>query len=165
MPKLTDAELETIARACRAFAYAERERSKKIESPGMRKPAEATADRANDVTRFWWPGIGYWPIAATGDTVRDFIGMFQTLGYEVCPNGNLEAGYERIAIYAVGGQVTHAARQLSDGTWTGKLGREFDVFHTLPQLEATQSPRLDYGTIAQYLRRPTSQPPAQAGRP
>jgi hypothetical protein len=46
MPKLTDAELETTARALRAFAYQERERLKKMENPGMRGMAEATAKRA-----------------------------------------------------------------------------------------------------------------------
>jgi hypothetical protein len=46
MPKLTDAELETVARACRAFAHQERERIKRMENPGMREIAERTADRA-----------------------------------------------------------------------------------------------------------------------
>lgn len=32
---LTDLELETAARACRAFAYQERERVKTMENPGM----------------------------------------------------------------------------------------------------------------------------------
>lgn len=43
---LTDLELETAARACRAFAYQEREAAKRIENPGMRGPLENTAQRA-----------------------------------------------------------------------------------------------------------------------
>jgi hypothetical protein len=46
MPKLTDVELETVARACRAFAYQEGVRVKKIENPQMRELAEATVKRA-----------------------------------------------------------------------------------------------------------------------
>jgi hypothetical protein len=43
----------------------------------------------------------------------------------------------------------HAARQLTDGTWTSKLGREIDITHTLPGLEGGE-----YGRIAMYMRRP-----------
>jgi hypothetical protein len=42
---LTDLELETAARACRALAYQEGERAKKIENPTMREPLEANARR------------------------------------------------------------------------------------------------------------------------
>jgi hypothetical protein len=38
-------ELETAARACRALAYQERERAKKIENPGMRGPVENASQR------------------------------------------------------------------------------------------------------------------------
>jgi hypothetical protein len=40
---LTDAELATAATACRAMAYQEGERAKKIENPTMRGPIENTA--------------------------------------------------------------------------------------------------------------------------
>lgn len=43
---LSDLELETAARACRAMAYQESERAKKMENPGMRGPIENTAKRA-----------------------------------------------------------------------------------------------------------------------
>jgi hypothetical protein len=42
---LTDAELATAATACRAMAYQEGERAKKMENPGMRGPIEAAARR------------------------------------------------------------------------------------------------------------------------
>jgi hypothetical protein len=38
-------ELETAARACRAMAYQEGERAKKMENPGMRGPIENAARR------------------------------------------------------------------------------------------------------------------------
>ena len=42
---LTDAELATAATACRAMAYQEGERAKKMETPTMRPPLEANAKR------------------------------------------------------------------------------------------------------------------------
>jgi hypothetical protein len=43
--ELTDAELATAATACRAMAYQEGERAKKMENPGMRGPIERAAQR------------------------------------------------------------------------------------------------------------------------
>ena len=42
---LTDEELGTAATACRALAYQEGERAKKMENPGMRRPIENTQMR------------------------------------------------------------------------------------------------------------------------
>jgi len=42
---LTDAELATAATACRAMAYQEGERAKKMENPTMRGPLEANSKR------------------------------------------------------------------------------------------------------------------------
>jgi hypothetical protein len=43
--ELTDAELATAATACRAMAYQEGDRAKKLENPSMRGPIENTARR------------------------------------------------------------------------------------------------------------------------
>ncbi len=42
---LTDEELATAATACRAMAYQECERAKKMENPTVRGPIERTAQR------------------------------------------------------------------------------------------------------------------------
>jgi hypothetical protein len=42
---ITDAELAAAATACRAMAYQEGERAKKMENPGMRGPIENAARR------------------------------------------------------------------------------------------------------------------------
>jgi hypothetical protein len=44
--ELTDLELETAARACRALAYQEEQAAKRMENPGMRGPIENTSRRA-----------------------------------------------------------------------------------------------------------------------
>jgi hypothetical protein len=43
--ELSDAELATAATACRALAYQEGERAKKMENPTLRGPLEANARR------------------------------------------------------------------------------------------------------------------------
>jgi len=44
--ELTDLELETAARACRAPAHQEEQAARRMENPGMRGPVENTAMRA-----------------------------------------------------------------------------------------------------------------------
>jgi hypothetical protein len=43
---LTDLELETAARACRALAYQAEQAAKRMENPTTRGPIEGTAKRA-----------------------------------------------------------------------------------------------------------------------
>lgn len=45
-PQLTDYELETAARACRALAHVERESAEKISAPALREPVNKRAHRA-----------------------------------------------------------------------------------------------------------------------
>jgi hypothetical protein len=98
-----------------------------------------------------WPGGGgYWPAGVSDDTtVEAFIEAFALQGYETCDDRILDAGYGKVALYAQQGEVTHAARQLSDGRWTSKLGKEVDITHTLAGLEGPC-----YGVVVQILRRP-----------
>jgi len=43
--ELSDADLSTVATACRAMAYQEGERAKAMSNPDMRRPIENTARR------------------------------------------------------------------------------------------------------------------------
>jgi len=112
---------------------------------------------ANDTTRVWWPdedGVGYWPEGALREVTLDsFIQAYGTLGYVICSNGDLEVGFEKIAIYASSAEPKHAARQLSDGTWTSKLGFHetfsIDIKHDSPELVAGK----DYGAVVQFMKR------------
>lgn len=78
-----------------------------------------------------------------------FVAAFGTLGYEPCSDGDLEDGFEKIAIYRSPSGIQHAARQLGTGRWTSKLGGLEDIEHGSPaELEG-----VEYGRVVQYLRR------------
>jgi hypothetical protein len=85
-----------------------------------------------NTTKKWWPdpmGIGYWPPnVLRAETLDAFIRAYETRGYSACPDGTLEAGFEKIALYVdAAGTPTHAALQLLDGKWTSKLGDFEDI--------------------------------------
>lgn len=114
---------------------------------------------AGEVHRKWWPvplkyarKDVYWPKKVPPkESVQSFVKAFQTLRYELCENGNLEEGFEKVAVYAKGkNSPTHAARQLPNGRWTSKLGSKEDISHdTLHGVEGKI-----YGTVRRYMRRP-----------
>ncbi len=112
---------------------------------------------AGRIDVFWRPDdypdeeSDYWPTGILREeTIAAFSQLFQSLGYQPCTDGNLEAGFEKIAIYAIGATPTHAARQTNDGRWTSKLGVEEDIVHENPESIAGPC----YGQVVQYMRRP-----------
>lgn len=104
---------------------------------------------AGDTERWWWPQGGFWPVGvAARETVPAFEAAYESLGYVVCEGGELEPGYEKVAIFEIDGTPTHAARQLVDGSWTSKLGALEDVQHPLEGLKVDA-----YGPPVRYLKR------------
>jgi hypothetical protein len=84
-----------------------------------------------------------------------FIQAYATLGYSECQENSLEAGSEKIAIYAtrdIDGTLspTHAAKQLPNGKWSSKLGIFEDIEHLA--LDALDGPV--YGTAVCFMKRP-----------
>jgi hypothetical protein len=120
----------------------------------------AHAAEANDL--WWWPARGpgiFWPPEAPlEETVESFIQAYAAIGYEVCEIGSREPepGFQKIALYVdEDGIPTHAARQLSTGEWTSKLGRSEDIAHrTLEALESGEYKMLGYGSAVLILKRP-----------
>jgi hypothetical protein len=106
-------------------------------------------------TEWWWPyqyPDYHWPEGQPREVTLDaFVRAFMSLGYEQCDNGELAANFQKVAIYATGGTPTHAARQLGDGRWTSKLGKDIDITHTLCGLEGPL-----YGKVAVFLKRPAA---------
>lgn len=108
---------------------------------------------AGDVNRWWWPDSmeqAYWPQnSPREESLEAFLHVYQSLGYELCENEEHEPTYEKIALFvSTNGIPTHAARQVPNGRWTSKLGREEDIEHSLRSLEGPL-----YGTVSKVLRR------------
>jgi hypothetical protein len=104
-----------------------------------------------DQSRCWWPdAYYYWPAGLLRTpTFLAFRAMLESFGFEVCESEDLEAGFEKVALYGrAAGDVTHAARQLGNGRWTSKLGKLQDIEHTLCGLQGAQ-----YGTVLLIMRR------------
>jgi hypothetical protein len=107
---------------------------------------------ASDTRRLWWPypAKAYWPAGVQRElTIDAFKAAFATLGFEECDNGDLEQGFEKIALYASGGKPRHAAKQLPSGRWASKLGRAQDIEHET--VNGVSGDR--YGSVAVYLKR------------
>lgn len=105
--------------------------------------------------RNWWDGNRYWPEGCKyKKTVEAFVKAFETKNYVKCADGALEEGFEKIAIYAravADFQVpTHAARQLEDGRWASKLGKDIDIEHLTVDAMAGGA----YGEPVCFMKRP-----------
>jgi len=112
---------------------------------------------AGENNLWYWPdplSIYYWPNNIAREcTLNAFIELYQSLGYEICSEQNVEADFEKIAIYVDSNNIPlHAARQLESGTWTSKLGPYKDIEHnTIRGLENSA-----YGKLGVVLRRKKS---------
>jgi hypothetical protein len=108
---------------------------------------------------WWWPDWteeDTWPAGvARVETVAAFRDAFGTLGYGVCDDDRLEAGYEKVALFALAGMPKHAARQLPSGRWISKLGAREDIEHGLHDLTG-----MVYGSVVLLLKR-SLPPPAE----
>ena len=89
----------------------------------------------------WENNLGY------SEDINIFIKYFETQGYRICKTEELEVG--AIALYAIGHECKHAARRLSNGLWTSKLGPWHDIQHSSPQsLEGDM-----YGKVYCYMKK------------
>lgn len=102
--------------------------------------------------RFWpnkWPQFVWPPDVPNTEDVDSFIKLFESIGYTLCNNGDLEPGYEKVAVYTLNGSPTHAAKQLQNGLWSSKLGPQEDVSHSLFNIGGGA-----YGDVHSFMRRP-----------
>ncbi|MEO8547144.1 MAG: hypothetical protein ABI422_02125 [Sphingomicrobium sp.] len=106
---------------------------------------------AGDDGYWWWPGR-FWPKGVPAAVTKvAFSKAFAERGYVECDVPDLEEGFEKVCLYTKLGRPTHAARQLPDGSWTSKLGKNVDISHELEGLRGNK-----YGQPALYMRRPRS---------
>ena len=108
----------------------------------------------------WWDPIdidAYWPTGVErGDSVAIVQAGLRTVGFEACENGELESETEKIALFEHEGVFTHVARQLDDGRWTSKLGKDCDIEHELAVIENSEGPwrAYRYGVVVAFMARP-----------
>ena len=108
-------------------------------------------------THNWWEPSGmrihYWPPGIPPEySLESYSRAYEIHGYTRCASGELEADYEKIALFVDEfGIPSHASYQLESGIWISKLGEWEDIEHdSLQALEGDDN----YGTVAAYLRRP-----------
>jgi len=106
-----------------------------------------------DTEHWWQPGIHWMP----PDWPEDDFGLgaleqvFSALGYQNCGmDSTLDPGFEKVALYGSGTTYTHAAKQLSSGKWTSKIGKADDIEHDTP---ADVTGDL-YGEVMEIMKRP-----------
>lgn len=81
------------------------------------------------------------------------VAAYRACGWEACGKPDLEEGFEKVAIFADEvGEPRHAARQLTSGAWTSKLGDHVDIEHG--ELDAVGG--AFYGEPRLFLRRTLS---------
>jgi hypothetical protein len=129
----------------------------RITSPADRN-YNCIAWAAGDAVNWWWPEGDaptiYWPPSVPREVTLDaFMALFVMLGYVLGSDEVLETGFEKVALFSdAKGTPTHAARQLTSGQWTSKLGVAEDIEHELRALEGEI-----YGVVALFLKRPTGE--------
>ena len=105
---------------------------------------------AGDFTRWCWPDANsYWPAGVPRTvTQQSFVRAYSTLGYLDCFNGEPENEYEKIALFALNGVPTHAARLLRNGIWASKLGEAHDILHAITGVSGNT-----YGEVTCFMKR------------
>ncbi len=118
------------------------------------KDYNCIAFAVDDTQRWWEPCYPfYWPRGAARDyTLEALIRGFRTRNYESCEfDDSVDEDYDKVAIYVdKDGDPCHVAKQLPNGRWKSKLGKDIDVEHDdLHVLEDGE-----YGKVVQLLKRP-----------
>ena len=115
---------------------------------------------ANDTQHIWeYTGPGrlggyFWPAEVQGDSLEDYVRVYELLGFKVCETADVEPEVVKIAIYVDRDSLpSHVARQTRSGTWKSKLGiRGKDIEHdSLELLEGDEQD--EYGQVAKLMKK------------
>lgn len=79
-----------------------------------------------NVRQWWQPGPNFhWPVGAEpgNGSVGNLLAALAAVGYAPCPDGNLEPGTEKVAVYAMGTSThTRHANSLRAGAAKSESG-------------------------------------------
>ena len=110
---------------------------------------------AGDQTQKWgvtsYPPNLYWPEGASkGDGIDDLKSAFEVCGWERATGGDVEEGFDKVALYADDeGEWQHAAIQWPNGEWSSKLGDWEDIRHANTHAVSGG----DYGKVWYYMKK------------
>ena len=114
-----------------------------------------------DERHFWTPNIFggpyHWPARVVReDSIQAWTEIFTNDGYELTNNRDVEAGFQKVAIYIDLTDMLPSHVAIADGeTWKSKLGKGQDIEHSsLDILEGDEC--CEYGIVDKILRRRTS---------
>lgn len=114
---------------------------------------------AGDKNKWWQPEIiepwDWWPPGApTTRELTSFIKAYELVGFKRISDPKYNRRYLTVALYQDGNNnATHAAKLLSSGKWSSKLGDWEDITHnTLSALE-TDGNKPAYGKAVAFMRR------------
>lgn len=113
----------------------------------------------------WWPepeagrspySPFYWPKDSQRSNDSDSFDalLIDKAGADVYPwdeEPPYQKGYQKLALFEQDGEPTHLARQLPNGEWLSKIGRNGLVVHSLENMEHAY-----YGDVAKFYRLKTS---------
>jgi len=107
----------------------------------------------------WWepikePGC-FWPPSVPFDhSFRNYVKVFESLGYVECKDAFPENGLEKVALFKdLLGHFTHVSHQLENGTWSSKLGPFEDVRHDTNYSLEGKGAKEGYGYVSVLMKR------------
>jgi hypothetical protein len=71
-----------------------------------------------------------------------FEDWFAADGWEETTDQSVEEGKQKVALFALNGEPTHAARLVAQDQWTSKLGAHIDLTHAFDDLDGP-----NYGAV------------------
>lgn len=93
----------------------------------------------------WWP-----PIPERDCNPNSLVKAFEYMGFIQCSNGNIETGFDKVALYKREANWTHAARILMDNEYHSKMGGAWNIHHSSGNVFKDSI----YGEVYTYMRRP-----------
>ena len=98
---------------------------------------------SDNVPWHWWPsGVD------RNFTEAALIDCFKCFGFVECDDATPEPLFDKVALYSLGDQWTHAARILDVNTYHSKFGYNVDGFHRSGNVLSSK-----YGLVYQFMKR------------
>ena len=96
-----------------------------------------------DIPWHWWPPV------EKGDSVSHLMEAFRYFGFEECGlDDEIDDTYDKIAIYEISDDWTHAAKVVANGIYHSKFGSSYDGTHSNGNVLSAQ-----YGNVSVIMRR------------